>query len=174
VSVDPARRVGCFEWKRTGQDLVEDDSQGIQVGALVHLAVQATGLLRREIAERPVERAGVGFPEAPSGVSKSQQPDRCIVEHEDVTRIQMLVDDASAMDLRKSMRDRDPEDDRAIWGTVVGHDRAERLPTHVLEHQPVAAVDFFVAERVHNRSSGKKEQDRLFVMEVRVGSRSLP
>src|SRR5688572_29432367 len=51
VTVDQRERIRRLEREPTREELVKCDSEGVEIGALVHAAVRAAGLLRRDVGE---------------------------------------------------------------------------------------------------------------------------
>ncbi len=51
VIVDQFQHVAALKGQLTGEQLVKDDAQGVEVGSIVDITVHAAGLLRRDIGQ---------------------------------------------------------------------------------------------------------------------------
>ena len=58
VAVHPLHRVGCGEWQRAREHLVERDAERVEVAAGVDRAVHASGLFGRHVGERAGDGLG--------------------------------------------------------------------------------------------------------------------
>ena len=145
VAVDPLHRIGGGEGKLPRQHLVEGDAQRIEIAAGVHRAVHPPGLLRRHVGERPGDhlrrRGGLALARQTRGDAETRQPDAAACRvHEDIGRLDVLVDEASRMHLaeRGRERDRDAQEMRHVQRPA--KQSIERLTAGILKHQRRAAV----------------------------------
>ena len=112
MRVHHAQRVGGLKRQCIGQNFVERDAHGIEVGAEVHGAIHAAGLLRRAIGERAFDQFGIAhialLEVEHRRNGEVNEPDAALLKvDEDVGRSDVLVDDVVVMNLPKRARRRD-------------------------------------------------------------------
>ncbi len=112
VAVHPLHRIGGGEGQLARQHLVEGDAQGIEIAAGIDRPVHPAGLFRRHVGERPGDhlrrRGGLVLARQTRGDAEARQPHAagCRV-HQDICRLDVLVDEASLMHLAERPRERD-------------------------------------------------------------------
>ena len=147
VRVDPFHRVGGCERQAPAQHLEEDHAHGIEVGARVHGAVQATGLLGSHVGQgsrRGLRRGrGSRLPGHPRCDAESRQVDRpALLVPEHVARVQALVDHASAMAFLHGVGHGGRHAEEAAHAQGVSKASLQGLASRILQHQeepPVVA-----------------------------------
>ena len=118
----------ALKWTPAGDQLIEDDTQAVDVGPLIDLA--AAGLLRRHVfrctdAEAGVRQGSHGFRLRHAGHAKIGQHRRAAVGEKDVARFDIPVDDA----LLVGVRQRPGDGEQKAGGFLVG----DRLAGPLLE-----------------------------------------
>jgi hypothetical protein len=145
MAVHPLHRIASGKGQRPRKHLVEGDTQGIEIAARVNRAVHSAGLFRRHVGERPDDHLWRGVRLALArqtrGNAESRQPyaAACYV-HQNICRLDVLMDQASRMHLaeRPRKRERDAQEMRDVEGAA--KQSIERRPAGILEHQRRAAV----------------------------------
>ena len=111
VAVDPFQRVGGGEWEHAGQHLVQGDAQGVEIAAGIDRAIHAPGLFRGHVGKRAgndLRRRGrLALAWQPGRDAEAGEPNVAGVVDECVRRLDVLMDEASPMDLAKCSRQTD-------------------------------------------------------------------
>ena len=140
VTMHPLHRIARVEGQSAGEQLVEDDAQGVKIAAGVDRPVHPAGLLRGEVGEGALDElrpARVRLIAAhQGGVLEIREPDFAGGGvDQDALRFEALVDDAAFV--QRGDRPRDPHRQRQERGEREGpaDQTFERLAPEVLEHQ---------------------------------------
>jgi hypothetical protein len=104
VAVDQLEQVRRVEGKSSDQHLVHRHAQRVQIGAIIDVAVHPAGLLGRHVRDSTFEQVGMArcllLAREPGGNAEigERHPPRVGVD-DDVVRVDVLVNDAEAMEL---------------------------------------------------------------------------
>ena len=103
VSVDQLQRVGRFERQPPGEHFVEGDAERVEIAAVIEIAIHPPGLLGRHVRERAFDQVGkagsVLLGPGPRGNAEiAQRHPAAPAVHDDVVTVDVLVDQAGAMD----------------------------------------------------------------------------
>src|SRR2546422_208070 len=182
VRVDQLERVIRSEGRRSRQQLVEDDTERVEVGPVVDRAVHPAGLLRRDVGERAPEQALGQGRDALSGDLRREaevaEPQLAGVRmDQDTPWIDVLVDEVGAMELRQRRRELDGDLQRELEVQCArGEQRLQRDFASVLENQAGSPILPF--QGVDADDPGKSEvarERRLALEQLRVeGTRGMP
>jgi hypothetical protein len=145
MAVHPLHRIGSRERQRPRKHLVEGDTQSIEVAAGVHRAVHPASLFRRHVGERPGDhlrrRGGLMLARQTRGTAEPRQPHAAARRvHQDICRLDVLMDKASLMHSAERPRewDRDAQEMRYLqWPAKQA---IERHTAGILKHQRHAVV----------------------------------
>jgi hypothetical protein len=164
--------------KHPGQNLVKRDAEGVEIGAEVHGAIHAAGLLRGAVGKRAFNQlwiAYIGLLEVETRRNAEvDDPDAALLEiDEDVERGDVFVDDVLVMNLRQRTRRGDGDvqhvDDVAGFLTKGG---LEVLAVHPFHFEDVAVVLSGLTQRAANSGELQPTDDVELVVKLRdVGRR---
>jgi hypothetical protein len=140
MAVHPPHRIGGGEGELPRQHFVKGDAQSIKIAAGVHRTVHPAGLFRRHVGKRPGDhlrrRRGLMLARQPRGNAEPRQPHAAACRvHQDVCRLDVLVDEASRMHSAQRTREgyRDAQEMRHVqW---LAKQSVERRTAGILEHQ---------------------------------------
>jgi hypothetical protein len=156
LAVKQFERVRRLERRPADQHFVERAAQRVQVGAVVDAPVRPARLFRRHVRERTLEPRDIGRRAAlPRKTARDAEIRKTHVErlgiHDDVGRLDVLVDDPLAVDLAQDGREADAG---AAHGTGVGRfapqELLQRDATGILEDQDLALRRWQQLERAHD------------------------
>ena len=170
MAVHPLHRIGGGEGELPRQHFVEGDTQSIEIAAGVHRAVHPAGLFRRHVGERPGDhlrrRGGLVLARQTRGNAEPRQPHAAACRvHQDICRLDVLMDQASLMHLaeRPRERDRDAQEMRHVQWSA--EQSIERRTAGILKHQGHAVVVVRQRDRSRRPVSVKFALERIFVLE---------
>ena len=114
VAVHPFHRIGRGKRQDAREHLVERDAERVEVAAGVDRAVHPPGLFRRHIGERAGDDLGrlgrLPLARQARGDAETGQPTSSVrAVHEDIGRLDVLVDEAALMRPCPARRDADGE-----------------------------------------------------------------
>ena len=148
MAVDPLHGIGRGERQGAREHLVERDAERIEVAAGIDRAVHPSGLFGRHVGERAGDGLGrrgrLPLARQARGDAETGEPDlsgRAV--HQDIGRLDILVDEPRLMDLAQGDRDADGEAQEASHLHGRAEQPLERLAAGILEHQhgPAAFAD---------------------------------
>jgi hypothetical protein len=178
VRVHHAHGVAGLKRNRPGQNLVERGAHGIEIGAEVHGAIHAPGLLRRAVGKRAFDQLGIahiGLLEVEKRRNAEvDEPDPALLQiDEDVEGADVLVDDMVVMNLRQRARCRDGDmQDVDDVGGFLTEGGLEVLAVHPFHFDDVAAVLSRLSQRAANSGNFQAADDVELVVKLRdVGRR---
>ena len=127
------------------QHFVEGDAQRIEIAAGVHRAVHPAGLFRRHVGERPGDhlrrRGGLVLARQTRGNAEPRQPHAAACRvHQDICRLDVLVDQASLMHSAERPRERDRDAQEMRYVQWSAKQPIERRTAGILKHQRHAVV----------------------------------
>ena len=148
MAVDPLHRIGCGERQRAREHLIERDAERIEIAAQIDRAVHPSGLLGRHIGQRACDGLRrlepLSFAREPRGDAEAGQPHPPVgAVHQNMTRFQVLVDEAALVGLAQRPCDPDREAQEAPQLHRPAEQARKRLSAIVLEqqHGPPALAD---------------------------------
>jgi len=182
VRVDELERVIRSEGRRSRQQLVQDDTERVEVGPVVDRAVHPAGLLRRDVGERAPEQALGQGRDALSGDLRREaevaEPQLAGVRmDQDTPWIDVLVDEVGAMELRQRRRELDGDLQRELEVRCArGEQRLQRDFASVLENQAGSPILPFQGVDADDPGKSEVARDRRLALEqLRVeGTRGMP
>ncbi|MCY1378974.1 hypothetical protein D9M69_666530 [compost metagenome] len=139
MAVHPFHRVDRRKRQRPGEHLVEHDAERIEVAARIDGTIHPTGLFGRHVGER----TGNGFgrlgrlvlARQPRGDAEAGEPRPAVrAVHEDMGGLEVLMDEATLMELAQRRRDADGEMQDPPHFHGRGEHPLERLTARILEH----------------------------------------
>src|SRR5262245_61158781 len=152
MAVHQLYQVRGSERQRSGEHLVEGDTKRIQSPGLVDRAVQAAGLRRCDVGQRAGDHlarfGGQVLARQAGGNAETGEPHfsaRPI--HQDMARLEVLVDEASLVDLGEGHGDADGEAQERSRLHRAAEEPGERFAPRVLEHQHGAPVLVYELQR---------------------------
>ena len=158
--MDPFHRVGAAEREDAREHLIERYAERIEVAAGIDGAVHAPGLLGRHIGERARDDLGrlgglalARQAESNAEAGQARKPVGAI--HQDVGRLDVLVDEAAPMRLAESGSDVNRKAQEAPRVHRRAEKALERLAAWILEQQGSPAPLAHEVER--SRSPGRVE-----------------
>jgi hypothetical protein len=170
VAVDPLDGIARLEGEPPGEHLVEGDTQGVQIGAVVDRPVRPPRLLRGEVGQRALEEAGRlgGLVLAGEAGGEAEVGDLHLAGREvddDVVRLEILVDDAALVDARDGAGDTDREGEEALEGHGRAEQGVEGAAAEVLEDEGGHALVSLEGERLDDGGRVDDLADLVFVLE---------
>ena len=151
VCVDEFQGIGLHERRPAGEDLVNGCTQRVEIRPVVDHTIHASGLLRRDIGQGAGD-PGRGFFVLVSALHKGRESEiddayvqfpafvdgiRVRLEHDDVGRVDVPVDDALVVDRLDCPRDAQGDLDTRFEVQVVSSEiRAQRDAAFVFERDP--------------------------------------
>ena len=114
MAVDPFHRIGRGERQTAGEHLIERDAERIKIAARVDRAIHPPGLLRRHIGERAGDHLGrlgrLPLARQTRGDAEPGEPHPSVgAVHQDIGRLDVLVDEAALVRLAQRGDDADGE-----------------------------------------------------------------
>ena len=119
MAVDPFHRIGRAERQTPGEHLIERDAERIEVAARVDRAVHSPGLFGRHIGERAGDDLGrlgrLTLARQTRGDAEPGEPRPSVrAVHQDIGRLDVLVDEAALVRLAQRGGDADGEAQEAL------------------------------------------------------------
>ena len=157
--------------QRAGQHFVEGDAERVEIAARIDRAVHPAGLFRRHVGQRARDHLGrlrrLALAPQARRDAKPGQPDpaRRLVDH-DVTRRQVFVDDAAAVQCaeRRGQTDAEPQEQPELHRLRAQSSR-QQLAAGVVEHEARAALVVDERERPNGPRRIQIEAERVLVFE---------
>ena len=148
MAVDPLHGIGRGERQCAREHLVERDAERVEVAAGIDRAVHPPGLFGRHIGERAGDDLGrlgrLPLARQTRGDAEAGEPDLSArAVHQDIGRLDVLVDEPGLVDLAQGDRDADGEVQEASHLHRRAEQPLERLAALILQHQhgPAAVAD---------------------------------
>ena len=140
MAVDPFHRIGGAERQTAGEHLIERDAERIEVAARVDRAVHPPGLFGRHIGERAGDDLGrlgrLTLARQTRGDAEPGEPRPSVgAVHQDIGRLDVLVDEAALVRLAERRGDADREAQEALRLHRFADEPLERLAARILEQQ---------------------------------------
>ncbi len=170
MTVDQLEGIGRRERRRACQHLVEGGAQGIEIAARIDRTIDAAGLLRRHVGQRPGHdfgrRAAVLVLGRARGDAEAGEPDAAeIPVDEHVGRLDVLVNEAAGVHVAARHRERDRDAQEIRQGQRLTEQQVERLAARVVQDQrhPIAIVG--ERERPRGPTGIQHAPQRVFMLE---------
>ena len=140
MAMDPFHRIGGAERQTAGQHLIERDAERVEVAARVDRAVHSPGLFRRHIGERAGDDLGrlgrLTLARQTRGDAEPGEPRPSVrAVHQDIGRLDVLVDEAALVRLAQRGGDADGEAQEASRLHRRADQPLERFAARILEQQ---------------------------------------
>ena len=153
--MNPFHRIGRAERQTAGEHLIERDAERIEVAAGIDRAVHPPGLLGRHIGERAGDDLGrlgrLTLARQTRGDAEPGEPRPSVrAVHQDIGRLDVLVDEAALVRLAHGRGDADGEAQEASRLHRFAHEPLQRLAARILEQQRRSAA--FAGKRERPRS----------------------
>ena len=136
----PFHRIGGGEGQFAGEHLVEGDPQGVEIAAEIDRPVHPAGLFGGHVGERPGDhlrrRRGLALARQTRGDAEAHEPDLAGDRvHQNIRRLDVLVDEAALVNLtkRRSDADREAQKRRDLPGPP--HEPQQGLAAGVLDQE---------------------------------------
>src|SRR5712672_3004284 len=145
VTVDQLDRVNCGEGQRAGQQLVKGGPQRVQVASRVDRAVHPAGLFGRHVGERARDHlwrgGGLALARQTRSDAEPRQPHAAACRfHQDICRLDVLMDEATLMHMAERARERDRDAQEMRYVQWPAKQSIERRTAGILKHQRHTAV----------------------------------
>src|SRR6267154_2591055 len=168
MAVDPLHGIGCGKRQRTREHLIERDAEGVEVAAGVDRAVHSSGLFGRHIGERAGDRLGwrgrLPLAWQTRGNAEPYQPHAAACRvHQDICRLDVLMDKASLMHLAERARERDRDAQEMRYVQWSAKQSIDRRTARILKHQRYAVVVVRQRDWTRRPVSVKFGFERIFV-----------
>jgi hypothetical protein len=169
--VHPTHGIRRGERQRAGQELEASDAQGVVVSTVVEVAIHPSGLLGRHIRERALLRARVVdvlmlVRALDRGVEVDQLHLARAGIDQDISRLDVLVDDVLCMQDTERTRDRRGHTEEEVQ-SVIAFDMRRRPPTEVLDDQRDVARGSYELERAQHAWRVQLAQNAELELELR-------
>ena len=140
---DGGYRRGARKWDAARQQLVDDDTQRVEIGAAINVAI--LGLFRRHVLRRPHHGACARQPGASPGPHQAKIHQRRLsagAEH-DIGRLDVAVHDAQVMRVIERLRHllHHVGGLRQRHGAIVAHPTLQRVALQVLHDEVMQVVN---------------------------------
>src|SRR5258705_13459850 len=145
MAVYPPHRIGGGEGELPRQHFVEGDTQSIEIATKVHRAVHHAGLFRRHVGERPRDHlwrgGGLALARQTRSDAEPRQPHAAACRfHQDICRLDVLMDEATLMHMAERARERDRDAQEMRYVQWPAKQSIERRTAGILKHQRHTAV----------------------------------
>ena len=154
MAVEPFHRIGRSKRQRTRDHLVERDAECVEIAAGVNRTVHSSSLLGRHIGERAQDRLGrrgrLPLARQTRSDAETSELDRSgRPVHQDVCRLDVLVDEAAPVDLCEGRGGSDGEAQKTAHFHGRTQQPVQRLVASVREHQHSPTAFANELERSH-------------------------
>ncbi len=139
MAMHPLHGIRGDEGQRANEHLVKCDAECVEIAACIDRTVHAAGLLGGHVGEgagdglRRIRRPPLAG--QTGGDAEPGEPYLPALVHQDVGRLEILVDETSLVDLAQRRDDADGKVQKATRFCWRAKQPFERLPSWVLEHQ---------------------------------------
>ncbi|MNI61973.1 hypothetical protein D3C73_1172690 [compost metagenome] len=133
----------------SGHQLVQNDAQGIEIAAVINVAVHPSGLFRRNILDTALQHPAVlELPFLTRKLHRQIEIDQLhhvpLPVPDDVRRLNILMNDVLFMHRPENINDLDCQIQQCLRiRRILFHDLFERLPADILQHHYIVTVRFF-------------------------------
>ena len=169
MAVHPLHRICGAEGELPRQHFVEGDAKCIEIAAGVHRAVHPAGLFRRHVGERARDHlwrgGGLALARQTRSDAEPRQPHAAACRfHQDICRLDVLMDEATLMHMAERARERDRDAQEMRYVQWPAKQSIERRTAGILKHQRHTAVIVRKRDRSRRPLGVKFGLERIFVL----------